>query len=178
LRYLKGYNNIGLYFDRGTNFDCKIAGYSDSDFAGNLDRRRSLTGYAFTLSGSVISWKATLQSTVALSTMKAEYIAVTEAVKETFWLRSLVKDLGLHQGVTTVSYDSQSAIHLTKHHMHHERIKHIDVRYRFIREIGVIKIKKIGTADNPADMMTKPIPSQVQVLSRIAWCLKWRRLSP
>jgi len=60
LRYLKESKNIGLCFDRETNSDCKIAGYSDSDFAGDLDRRRSLTGYAFTLSGSAISWKATL----------------------------------------------------------------------------------------------------------------------
>ena len=99
----------------GANSDCKIAGYSDSDFAGDLDRRRSLTGYAFTLSGSAISWKATLQSTVALSTTEAEYMAVTEAVKEVIWLRSLVEDLDLHQGVTTVFYDSQNAVHLTKH---------------------------------------------------------------
>ena len=74
LRYLKGYTNIGLCFDRGTNSDCKIAGYSDSDFASDLDRRRSLTGYAFTLSGSAISWKVTLQSTAALSTTEVEYM--------------------------------------------------------------------------------------------------------
>ena len=85
--------NIGLYFDRGTNSDCKIAGYSDSDFVGDLDRRRSLTGYVFILSGSAISWKATLQSIVAFSTTEAEYMAVTEAI----WLRGLVEDLDLHQ---------------------------------------------------------------------------------
>jgi len=105
LRYLKGSTNIGLYFDRGTNSDCKIVRYSDSDFAGDLDRRRSLTGYAFTLPGSAINWKATLQSTVTLSTTEAEYIAITEAVKEVIWLRGLVEDLGLHQGVTTVFCD-------------------------------------------------------------------------
>ena len=60
-------------------------------------KKKSLTGYAFTLSGSVISWKVTLQSTVALSTREAEYMAVTESVKETIWLRGLVEDLGLHQ---------------------------------------------------------------------------------
>ena len=74
--------NIGLCFDRETNSDYKIARYSDSDFAGDLDRRSSLTGYTFTLSGSTISWKATLQSTITLSTTEAEYMAVTEAVKE------------------------------------------------------------------------------------------------
>jgi len=67
----------------------------------------------------------------------------------------LVGDLGLHQGETTVFCDSQSAIHLTKHQMYLERIKHIDVRYHFIREIKVIKIKKIGTTDNPSNIMTK-----------------------
>jgi len=109
LRYLKGSTNIGLCFDRGTNSDCKIVGYSDSDFAGDLDRRRSLTDYAFTLSGCAISWKATLQSTVTLSAIEAEYMAVTETVKEAIWLRGLVEDLGLHQGITTIFCDSQSA---------------------------------------------------------------------
>jgi len=115
LWYLKGSTSIGLCFDRKTNSDYKIAGYSDSDFAGNLDRRRSLTGYAFTLSDCVISWKVALQSTVALSTIEAEYIPVIETVKETIWLRGLVEDPGLHQGITTVFYDRQTAIHLTKH---------------------------------------------------------------
>ena len=94
-------------------------------------------------------------------------MTVTEAVKEAIWLRGQVKDLGLYQGATTVFCDSQSVIHLTKHQMYHERIKHIDVRYHFIREIKVIKVKKIDTVDNPADMMTKPVPSR-----KFEYCLK------
>ena len=70
-------------------------------------------------------------------------MAVIEAVKEDIWLRGLVGDVGLHQGVTTVICDSQSAIHLTKYQMYHERTKHNDVRYHFIQEIEVIKVKKI-----------------------------------
>jgi len=85
-------------------------------------------------------------------------MAIAEAVKEAIWLKGLVEDLCLHQGVTMMFCDSQSVIHLTKHQMYHERTKHIDIRYHFIREIKVIKVKKIGTADNPADMMTKPVP--------------------
>ena len=88
-------------------------------------------------------------------------MAATEAVKEAIWLRGLVEDLGLHQGVTMVFCNSQSVIHLTKHQMYHERTKHIDVRYHFIREIEVIKVKKIGNEDNTADMMTKPVPSRM-----------------
>ena len=86
-------------------------------------------------------------------------MAVTEAVKEAIWLKDLVENLGFHQSVTTVVCDSQSAVHLTKYQMYYERTKHIDVRYHFIREIEVIKIKKIGTANNPAGMMTKPVHS-------------------
>ena len=81
-------------------------------------------------------------------------------MKDAIWLRGLVEDFGLYQGVTMMICDSQSAIHLTKHQMYHERTKHIDVRYHFIQEIEVIKVKKIGTADNSTDMMTKPIPSR------------------
>lgn len=127
-----------------------------------MDKRRSLTGYVFTLSGSVISWKATLQSVVALSTTEAEYMAITEAVKEAIWLQGLVSDLGLDQKKTLVFCDSQSAIHLTKNQMFHERTKHIDVRHHFIRDIvskGVVDVKKVSTHDNPADMMTKAVPT-------------------
>lgn len=81
---------------------------------GDLYKRRSLTGYVFTLSGCANSWKVILQSTIALSTTKAEYMAVAEAVKEAIWLRDLVIDLGLEQKNLVVFCDSQSAIHLTK----------------------------------------------------------------
>ncbi|KAK3001961.1 hypothetical protein RJ639_020920 [Escallonia herrerae] len=84
------------------------------DYAGDLDRRRSLTGYIFTFLCRVIIWKATLQTIVMLSTTEAEYIAATEAVKEAIWLKGLVGDLGLKQESSTVYCDSQSAIHLTK----------------------------------------------------------------
>ena len=157
LRYLKGTSGVCLEF--GRNGD-SLSGYVDSDYAGDLDKRRSLTGYVFTLGGSTVSWKATLQATVALSTTEAEYMAVTEAIKEAIWLRGLLGELSMDHGVTVVHCDSQSAIHLTKDSMYHERTKHIDVRYHFIKEIiaqGNIQVLKIGTEDNPADMLTKPL---------------------
>uniref|UniRef100_A0A3Q7G619 Reverse transcriptase Ty1/copia-type domain-containing protein n=1 Tax=Solanum lycopersicum TaxID=4081 RepID=A0A3Q7G619_SOLLC len=73
---------------------CLITGYSDSDFAGDVDTRRSMIGYVFTLGGSVVSWKTTLQPTVTLSTTEAEYMALTEAAKEGIWLKGLVSNLG------------------------------------------------------------------------------------
>ncbi|GKV35094.1 hypothetical protein SLEP1_g43407 [Rubroshorea leprosula] len=94
LRYLRGTVDVGLVYDRSANPSGNVVGFVDFDFADDLDKRRSTTGYVFTLLGCAISWKATLQSTVALSTTEAEYMAITEAVKEALWLKGLVSDLG------------------------------------------------------------------------------------
>jgi hypothetical protein len=106
LCYLRGTTDVELVYDRGNGVSSSVIGYVDSDYVSDLDKRRSLTGFVFTLSGCAISWKVTLQSTVALSTIEAEYMASAEAVKEAMWLRGLVNDLGLQQDETV---DSQSA---------------------------------------------------------------------
>ena len=127
-----------------------------------IDKRRSLTGYVFTIGGCAVSWKASLQSTVALSTTEAEYMAISEACKEPTWLRGLYTELCGVISCTTIFCDSQSAICLTKDQMFHERTKHIDVRYHYIRDVivqGDVKVCKISTHDNPADMMTKSVPA-------------------
>ena len=81
-------------FDRKCGPTSSLIGYVDSNCAGDLDNIKSLTNYVFTLSGYTINWKSILQSTVALSTIEAEYI--TEVIKEAIWLRGLVSDFGLH----------------------------------------------------------------------------------
>uniref|UniRef100_A0A803QIL4 Reverse transcriptase Ty1/copia-type domain-containing protein n=1 Tax=Cannabis sativa TaxID=3483 RepID=A0A803QIL4_CANSA len=91
-----------------------IAGFVDSDYAGDLDTRRSQSGYVFHSSGCSICWKSNLQSIVALSTTEAEYITCTEAVKEALWLKGISMELGLDQRCITVQCDSQSALHLSK----------------------------------------------------------------
>ncbi|KAG8496686.1 hypothetical protein CXB51_007936 [Gossypium anomalum] len=158
LRYLRGTTDVCLQFGRTED---GVIGYVDAAFAGDLDRRRSLTGYVFTIGGCAISWKATLQTTVALSTTEAEYMAITEACKEAIWLKGLFSELNEDLQISTVFCDSQSAIFLTKDQMFHERTKHIDVRYHFVRDIiacGDIVVSKISTHENPADMMTKSLP--------------------
>ncbi|KAJ4702606.1 Retrovirus-related Pol polyprotein from transposon TNT 1-94 [Melia azedarach] len=129
-RYLKGTFDVGLIYRGDTQ--CLVTGFSDSDYAGDVDSRRSMT--------------------------EAEYMALTEAAKEGIWLKGLVSDLGLHHDQAIVYCDSLSAICLAKDQVHHERTKHIDVRYHFLRSEKRIKVNKVGTADNPADMFTKPIP--------------------
>ena len=81
-----------------------------------------------------------------------------ETIKEVLWLKNLFGKLNLHQGVTTIYYDSQNAIHLTKYQMYHESSKHTDLKFHFIRDTvveGKILIQKISTNENPADMFMK-----------------------
>ncbi|GJT58785.1 retrotransposon protein, putative, ty1-copia subclass [Tanacetum coccineum] len=130
-------------------------------YAKDPDKGRSITGYAFLVHGCVVSWKATLQNVVALSTTEAEYMALTEAVKEPIWLRGLLEELGVELKTVAVNYDNQGAIHLSRNHVFHKRTKHINVRYHFIREVleaKTDKVLKVGTEHNDADALTKVVP--------------------
>lgn len=116
-----------------------------------------------------MSWKASLQHIVALSTTEAEYIGITEAVKEALWLKGLINELGFIQENINVFCDNQSAIHLCKNHTYHEITKHIDIWMYWIRDIisyEMLQIKKVHTSENPADFITKVVP-----LSKFRHCL-------
>ncbi|GJU70104.1 retrovirus-related pol polyprotein from transposon TNT 1-94 [Tanacetum coccineum] len=158
LRYLKGTSNIGLSFEKSRASLNGVVGYIDSDYAGDLDARKSLYSYIFSHCGSAISWYSSLQAITALSTTEAEYISSTEGVKEAIWLRGMVNEFGLHQEVLVVYCDNQSVVHLTKNNKFHSKTKHIEVRHHFVRDIvekGEVIVDKIHTNDNPADMLTK-----------------------
>ena len=133
LRYLKGTSKMCLYFRRRN--DLTLQGFSDADLGGDLDSRKSTTGYIFTLGGTAVSWKSKLQSRVALSTTEAEYIAISEAAKEMIWLKNFLKELGKEQDVSPLFSDSQSAIGLAKNPVFHSRCKHIQLKYHFIRDL-------------------------------------------
>ncbi|KAL5839560.1 hypothetical protein ACOSQ4_012168 [Xanthoceras sorbifolium] len=157
LRYLRGTTNKTLCFKGG---DTTLTGYVDADLAGNVDIRKSTTGYVYTLGGTAVSWVSQLQKIVALSTTEAEYVAVTEASKEMVWLQNFLEELGKKQEDNVLYCDSQSAIHLAKNPSFHSRTKHIQLRYHFIRSLledGILKLEKISGAQNPADMLTKTV---------------------
>ena len=101
----------------------------DSNFVGYLDTMKSLTGYVFTAYGTTISWKARLQKVVALSSSKAQYMALTEAIKEALWLYELVRELKADQQHISVFCDNQGAIQLSKNQVFHERTKHVDIKF-------------------------------------------------
>ncbi|CAA7016274.1 unnamed protein product [Microthlaspi erraticum] len=158
LRYIKGSVDLCLRFTKQK--DIQIQGFCDSDYSADLDRRRSISGYVFTVGGNVVSWRSSLQRVAALSTTEAEYISLTEAVKEAIWLKGLLADFGLKHGAVKVWCDSQSAICLSKNNVFHERTKHIAVKYHFIRDViedGEVEVLKVHTSRNPADILTKVV---------------------
>lgn len=161
LRYLKGSSEVVLWFGKNKKMQEAIEGYVDSDHAGCIDTRKSLTGLVFTLYGNAMSWKSNLQTVVALSTTEDECIAMTEAIKEGMWLLGIIREMGVKQDCVTIHCDNQSTIHLTKHQLFNERSKHIDVKLHFVRDIvskGFVVEKKIPIDENPADMFTKSLP--------------------
>ncbi|KAH9706020.1 Integrase catalytic domain-containing protein [Citrus sinensis] len=167
MRYLKGTLEVGLVYGGEGKNGHTLIGYVDADFAGDLDKRRSQIRYLFTLGGCIVSWKATLHNVMALSTTEAEYTAAAEAFKEAIWLKGMTSKLGAKRESVTVYSDSQSAIHLNKNQSHYEKTKHIDVKLHFVRlEVsrGAIKLLKIHTEENPADMLTKVVPSAKFIL--------------
>ena len=102
MRYLKGTHNLGLTYKKSDSNSC--VGFSDSDWAGDLDDSKSTSGYIFQVGGTAISWKSRKQSCVALSTAEAEYIALSLAAQEAIWLRQLNTDLQENPKHTPVSY--------------------------------------------------------------------------
>jgi len=158
LRYLKGTSNMALcYKSNGTI----LQGFVDADLGGDVDSRKSTSGYVFTMGGTAVSWMSRLQKCVALSTTEAEYVAISEAGKEMVWLLTFLREIGKDQGCRALYTDSQSAPCLAKNPVFHSRTKHIQLKYHYIRELvkdGTISLEKIQGTKNPADMLTKEVP--------------------
>ncbi|CAL2228538.1 unnamed protein product [Prunus armeniaca] len=176
LRYLKGTKKFGILFERKQGKAC-VSGYVDSDYARDLDKRRSTTGYVFMCGGGPISWRTVLQSISALSTIEAEYMALTKTSKEVVWLKRLAKEFGMAQDLVVIQSDSQSAICLVKNQVFHGRSKHIDVRYHRIRDWvndGDITIRKVHTTENTSDCLTKPVTAA----AKFKHCLSLLNLVP
>lgn len=163
IRYLLQTQSYGIKYSFGDTEQHELVGYSDSDYANDLDTRRSTTGYIFTLNGAPITWSTQRQQTVALSTTEAEYMAVCEATKEAIWLRQLMEDIHESINVPKLFVDNQSAIRLAKNPEFHKRTKHIGVKYHFVREKvrdKEINVEFVGTEKQTADILTKALPKQ------------------
>jgi hypothetical protein len=156
LRYLKGTISKKLTFHRVK--DPRLIALSDSDWAGDLDTRRSQSASLILFCG-VIHWVSTIQHITALSSAEAEIYALKTTVRDTIWIRHILSQLFQPQLKPTVIYeDNASAIKIVSNPLISKYNRHMDISYHFIREhteLKTIIVKKIGTADNGADLLTK-----------------------
>ncbi|KAJ3510499.1 hypothetical protein NLJ89_g4639 [Agrocybe chaxingu] len=168
LRYLAGMKNLALCFgtppssapDSLRGF-LQNVGCSDADWASN-DDRRSISGYCFYFEGSLVSWSAVKQKSIALSSTEAEYYAMTHAFREAIWLRLFLSTMNFPVPKPfPILTDNQAALKLASSPSISSRSKHIDIRHHFIRSHisdGSFTASWIPTADMPADIFTKSLP--------------------
>jgi len=167
LRYLQGTRRLVLQLS-GKSFTgdikdlCTLA-YADADWGKDLDTRRSRSGYAIYLLNSLVIWSSKLQSSTALSSTEAEYIALATCARITIWLRTLLSEMGFpQQSATSILEDNKSTINIAESVKSHPAVKHIDIRHHFIRDrvmnIKDIKLVKESTQNMVADLFTKQLP--------------------
>lgn len=161
LRYLRGTLDLRLEFRRGE--ECSLLeGYVDADWAGDVCDRRSTSGFVFSVLGGLVSWATRKQTSVALSSAEAEYVALSVGATEAIWLRMLLRDL--HKNLTeptVIREDNQACIRVAEEDKPTKRLKHVDVRWHFVRneiQRGVIKLVYVPTDLQVADIMTKALP--------------------
>ena len=161
LRYLKRTTKIGLILNGGEQNQQLLSAYSDADWAGDTDDRKSTTGMVVMMNGSVVSWMSKKQTTVALSTAEAEYMALGGTIQEIKWIKSLLGELGvLVKEPITIWCDNQAAIAISKNNVNHNRTKHIDIKHHFVRDAvkdKQVKIDWISTSEQVADVLTKAL---------------------
>ncbi|OWY92149.1 RxLR effector protein [Phytophthora megakarya] len=164
LRYVKGTIGHGLVIDGRSRLKGKLTAFVDSDYAKDVDTRRSVSGYVMQLGECAITYSCKSQRTVALSSTEAEYMSLAHGVKEIIFLRELLGELDVKQDPTVVNVDNQSAIAMANNPVHHQRTKHIHSRYHFIREriaMEDVVLEYVSTKDNIADLLTKAVTVDV-----------------
>lgn len=127
-----------------------------------MDQRKSTTGYIFTLYGGAISWACRRQSTVALSSTEAEYMATVAAIQEGIWLEALHNAIFNQWKEIRIFCDNKGAMQVLNNNSYSSRTKHIDIKIKFIREHiekKEIELEYVSTTDMPADILTKGVPA-------------------
>jgi hypothetical protein len=164
MRYVRSSLMLRLRFGPGKDMD--LAVYTDADWAGQKSDRKSTSGGVAMLYGGPVCWLSKVQRSVATSSTESEYIAQLTNAKTTQWLAQILRDIGCLESIgedsKTVQMlaDNQGAIALAKNPHLHERSRHIDICYHYVRDLvqqGRVKIKYIPTAEMVADGFTKPL---------------------
>jgi histone deacetylase 1/2 len=163
LRYVKGTTATGLKFSKSAS--TLISVFTDADWAGCTDDRRSTGGFVVFFGPNLISWSSRKQPTVSRSSTEAEYKALANGTAEATWLQSLLKELNVAQPRPPVLWcDNLGATYLTANPVFHARTKHIEVDFHFVREkvaLGALEVRFVSSADQIADAFTKPVTKQM-----------------
>lgn len=159
LRYLHGMIGYGLRYTSVGGV--RLSSYTDSDWVGSAVDQKSTSGYCFSMGFEMISQYSRKQSFVALSTAKVEYIVASDVGKEAIWLHKLLAGLfGDVLEMTTIQCDNQSCVKLSENPVFHDRSKHIEMQYHYLRDMvqkGSILLQYIQTKEQIADVFTKPL---------------------
>ena len=173
-RYLKGTINLCIKYERSA--DNRLVGFSDADWAGDMNDRHSTTGNLFMMSGAAIAWSSKKQLVVALSTTEAEYVALSAATQEAVWLSRLLSDIKAPpQTPILIKEDNQGTIAIARNPVSHSRTKHIDIKFHYVREAledGIIDLIYCPTEQMTADILTKPLARQQFETFRLEMGLK------
>lgn len=160
LRYLLSAPDLGLLFNK--DFDFSLLAYSNSDWAACALSRHSVTGFFVTLGESIISWKSKKQPKVSLSSTEAEYKALQKVMAEISWLVHLLNDFGVCISHLILVYcDSQATLYIARNPVFHERTKHIEIDYHYVRDcvnVGLVSLHYVCSVDQLADVFTKSLP--------------------
>jgi hypothetical protein len=173
LRYVRGTSDMGLWL-RASN-ELSITAYSDADWAGCPDTRRSTSGFCVFLGDALVSWSSKRQPTVSRSSAEAEYHAIANAAAECIWLHQLLGELQCSVQKATVTYcDNVSAVYMSANPIHHKRTKHIELDIHFVRErvqLGDLRVLHVPTGEQYADVMTKGLPTSTFQAFRSSLCV-------
>ena len=168
LRYVKGTTELGILYKIGG--EKKLVAYLDSDYARDIEDRKSTSRYIFLLNSGLVAWCSKKQLVVTRSTTEVELIAATSCAFQSVWMRRILEKLGHKQDKCTNSFcDNSSIIKLSKNPAMHGRHKHIDVRFHFLYDLtndGVVKLEYYGSKDQLANIMTKPLKLEVFIRLR------------
>lgn len=162
IRYLQGTVTYGLHLSPSS---LSLSAYSDADWGGCPDTRRSTSGYCVFLGSNLVSWSSKRQNTISRSSAEAEYRAIANVVAETSWFHQLLTELHCSPTQTTLIYcDNVSAVYLSSNPVHHQRTKHVEIDIHFVRDkvaFGQVRVLHVPSSHQFADIFTKGLPSSL-----------------
>lgn len=162
-RYLKGTPEFGLCYDRSNDFT--LCAYTDADWVGSMDDRKSTNGGAFFLGGRLVSWLVKKQDFISQSTIEAEYVAAKNNCNQVVWIKKILKDTRIEfSEPIVIHYDNTRTVNMSKNLVFHSKTKHIYIKYRMLREKVAkkeIRLEYVSTKEKIVDIFTKPLPKEI-----------------